>query len=43
MKTELYLFYKNDTRTTELLLGGEKVTFLKDIKILGVVFDSKLN
>ena len=42
-KTELCLFYKNDTRTTESLLGGEKATVLKDIKILGLVFDSKLN
>jgi hypothetical protein len=42
-KTEFCVFNKSDTKRKELILGGEKVQVLKEIKVLGLVFDSKLN
>jgi hypothetical protein len=36
-------FSPNDSRANEVVLGNEKVCLLKQMKILGLIFDSKLN
>ena len=42
-KTELCLFYKNDTTPVTISLGGVNITSSKNINVLGLLFDSKLN
>lgn len=43
VKTEVCLFYKNDTTTVTLNIMNEMVSSKKMINVLGVTFDSKLN
>jgi len=43
MKTEVCVFNQNDSRAHELVLGSEKVSVLKNMKISGLIFDAKLN
>ncbi len=42
-KTEVCVFHQNNSRSNEVVLGSEKVSVLKNMKILGLIFDSKLN
>ena len=42
-KTEVCVFHKQDTNITEVMLNGSLITIKKSIKILGIIFDSKLN
>jgi hypothetical protein len=42
-KTEVSVFYQNDSRACKAVFGSEKVNVLKNMKILGLIFDSKLN
>jgi hypothetical protein len=42
-KTEVCVFFRNNSRAHEVVLGSEKVSVLKNMKILGLIFDSKLN
>ena len=42
-KTEVCVFHRNDSRIKDVNLGNEKVGVMKSIKILGLIFDSKLN
>ena len=42
-KTEMCLFHKNDTTPISIVLGDDEVTSSKQINVLGVTFDSKLN
>ena len=42
-KTEVCVFNRNDSRIKDVVLGNEKVSVLKSIKLLGLIFDSKLN
>lgn len=41
-KTDLCLFYKNDTAPITLTLGIEEIRSNKSMNVLGIVFDSKL-
>ena len=41
-KTEICLFYKQDHPTVEIALNGQRIKTKKYIKVLGVVFNSKL-
>ena len=41
-KTDLCLFYKNDTTPVVLTLGDSSIRSKNEINVLGVVFDSKL-
>ena len=41
-KTEIF-FHRNDSKINEVELGNKKVSVLKNIKILGLIFDLKLN
>ena len=41
-KTEICLFYKQDHPTVEITLNGQRIKTKKQINVLGVVFDSKL-
>jgi hypothetical protein len=42
-KTEVCVFHRNNSRACKIFLGSEKVSVLKNMKILGLIFDSKLN
>ena len=42
-KTELCIFSKNDVQTCTMELAGTEIKSKKNIKVLGVIFDSKLN
>jgi hypothetical protein len=42
-KTELCVFNRNDCRLSEVTIGGEEVKVLKEMRILGLIFDSRLN
>ena len=42
-KTEVCIFHQNDSKLTEVVLNNEKICVLKNITILGIIFDSKLN
>ncbi len=42
-KTQVCVFHRKDSRAHEVVLGSEKVSVLKNMKILGLIFDSKLN
>ena len=41
-KTEICLFHKNDPPTVTVKLENDKITSLKSMNVLGVIFDSKL-
>jgi hypothetical protein len=41
-KTEICLFYKKDTESVEVTLGPDKIKTIKEMNVLGVVFDTKL-
>ena len=41
-KTEMCVFHKGDTRETEVMLDGIQITTKKSMKVLGVIFDTKL-
>ena len=41
-KTEAAIFYKNDLHTIKIHLGEEEIEVKKNIKLLGVIFDTKL-
>jgi hypothetical protein len=42
-KNEVCVFYRKDSRACEVVLGSKKVCILKIMRILGLIFDSKLN
>ena len=42
-KTEICLFYKNDTPTVTVTLNGTPIRSKKSMNVLGVLFDTKLN
>ena len=42
-KTEICLFHQNYSKLNEAILANEKIIFLKNIRILGLIFNSKLN
>jgi hypothetical protein len=42
-KPKVCVFHRNDSRANEVVLGNEKVCVLKQMKILGLILDSKLN
>jgi hypothetical protein len=42
-KTEICLFHQNDTHKVTILLQNEIITSKKSMKLLGVLFNSKLN
>ena len=42
-KTEFCIFYKSDFMPKTITLLNEKITSKREIKILGVTFDSKLS
>ena len=42
-KTEVCVFHQHDSRIKDVNLGNEKVGVMKRIKIVGLIFDSKLN
>ncbi len=42
-KTEVCVFHQNNSRALEVVLGSEQVSVPKKMKILGLIFDSKLN
>jgi len=42
-KTEVSVFYPKDSRACEAVFGSEKVSVFKNMKILGLILDSKLN
>ena len=41
-KTELVVFYKRDTEEVSINLNGREIKSKKEIKVLGTIFDSKL-
>ena len=41
-KTEAAIFYKNDVRLIKIHLGDKQIEVKKSIKLLGVIFDTKL-
>ncbi len=42
-KTEVCVFHQNNFRACEVVLGSEKVSVLNNMKIIGLIFYSKLN
>jgi hypothetical protein len=40
-KTEVCLFYKNETRPVEIMISNTKVKSKSTISVLGIIFDSK--
>ena len=42
-KTEICMFYKKDVQTEIIEINGREIMISNSIKVLGVVFDSKLN
>jgi hypothetical protein len=42
-KTEACVFHQNDSKENEVVLGNEKVCVLKNMRILALIFASKLN
>ena len=41
-KTEICLFYKTDIESVEVTVGTERIKTLKEMNVLGVTFDSKM-
>jgi hypothetical protein len=41
-KTDICLFYKTDVEAIEVTVGTERIKTLKEVNVLGVVFDSKM-
>jgi hypothetical protein len=41
-KTKICLFYKKDIKSVEVILGTDIIKTIKEVNVLGVVFDSKL-
>ena len=41
-KTEICVFNRKDTKTKSVVINGQNITVSKSLKILGVIFDSKL-
>ena len=42
-KTELCLFYRNDTPPVQITINTKQISSTPTMKVLGVIFDSKLN
>jgi hypothetical protein len=42
-KTELFMFYKNDLALVIVSVDSVSIKLKKNFKILGVIFDSRLN
>ena len=42
-KTEICMFHQRDVEETRINMGNHAITVKKNIKILGIIFDSKLN
>jgi hypothetical protein len=41
-KTEIFLFYKKDIESVEVTLGTNRIKTIKEMNVLGVIFDYKM-